>query len=285
MSAHGGGGDDGGGERWLVSYADFITLLMVLFVVLYSMGQTDVEKYKRLADSMKVAFSVGGSTRLVDPQINTASGTMEDGESKPIVIPGIPEDPPQSEEVAGQLTQMLSENGIGNQVSVQTNIEGVMISLSEKLVFKPGSDQLDPEVYPILDTIVGMVSTIDNNIRLVGHTDDTPPLDPKYANSFELSLARAMVVAEYLMGKGISPQRILVSGKGQYDPIFPNDSDEHRSLNGRVDMVIIYQVENTVFSTDVLRMDPEVQYGLDESALPEEQATEAPAETTEEGGH
>ncbi|MAT42961.1 MAG: hypothetical protein CL609_11505 [Anaerolineaceae bacterium] len=284
MSAHGGGGDDGGGERWLVSYADFITLLMVLFVVLYSMGQTDVKKYKQLADSMKVAFSVGGSSKLVDPKINSASGSMEDGESKPIVIPGIPEDPPQTEEVAGQLTQMLSDNGIGNEVSVQTNIEGVMISLSEKLVFSPGSDQLAPEVYPLLDTIANMVIPIDNNVRLVGHTDDTPPLDSKYKNSFELSMARAMLVAEYLMSKGVAPERLLISGKGQYDPIFPNDTDQHRSLNGRVDIVVIYRVDNMVIGSDVIRMDPDTQYGLDTSAIPEEEPTEEPVKT-EGGGH
>ncbi len=284
MSAHGGGGDDGGGERWLVSYADFITLLMVLFVVLYSMGQTDVKKYKQLADSMKVAFSVGGSSKLVDPKINSAAGAMEDGESKPIVIPGIPEDPPQTEEVAGQLTQMLSDNGIGNEVSVQTNIEGVMISLSEKLVFTPGSDQLAPEVYPLLDTIANMVIPIDNNVRLVGHTDDTPPLDSKYKNSFELSMARAMLVAEYLMSKGVSPERLLISGRGQYDPIFPNDTDQHRSLNGRVDIVVIYRVDNMVIGSDVIRMDPDTQYGLDTSTIPEEEPTAEPVKT-EGGGH
>lgn len=285
MSAHGGGGDDGGGERWLVSYADFMTLLFVLFVVLFSMGQTDVEKYKQLAESMRVAFSIGGSTRLVDPQINSAAGQSEDGESKPIVIPGIPEEPPKSEEVAGQLTEMLSGQGIGNQVSVQTNIEGVMISLSEKLIFEPGSDQLSPEVYPLLDTIAEMVIPIENDIRLVGHTDDTPPSDPKYGNSFELSMARAMKVGEYLMGLGVAPDRILISGKGQYDPVFPNDSPEHRALNGRVDMIIVYQVEDTVINLDVLRMDPNTKYGLDESALPAEEPTEEPAAEESGGGH
>ncbi|MBV5323546.1 hypothetical protein JZU51_02140, partial [bacterium] len=119
-------------ERWLVSYADFITLLMVLFVVLYSMGQVNVEKYRLLAESMRTAFTIGGDAQIIDKQINEAGGAVEDGTSKPIVIPGIPEGPTQSEEVAGQLTSMLSTQNLGSEVSVQTNIEGVMISLSEK---------------------------------------------------------------------------------------------------------------------------------------------------------
>ena len=159
-----------------------------------------------------------------------------------------------------------------------------MISLSEKLVFAPGSDQLAPEVFPLLDTITNMIIPIENNVRLIGHTDDTPPLDSKYNNSFELSMARAMVVADYLIAKGVAPERLLVAGKGQYDPIFPNDTDEHRSLNGRVDIVVIYRVDNMVIGSDVIQMDPDTEYGLDTSTITEEETIEDPV-TTEEGGH
>ena len=77
MAHGGGGGEEGNSERWLVSYSDFITLLMVLFVVLYSMGQTDVQKYKQLADSMRTAFSLGGAVKVVDSSINASGGSQE----------------------------------------------------------------------------------------------------------------------------------------------------------------------------------------------------------------
>src|SRR5512147_2196050 len=153
-------------ERWLVSYADFITLLMVLFVILYSMGQIDVKKYKTLAESMRSAFTVGGPAEVIDSQINQAGGKSEDGTSKPIVVPGIPEGPTQSEEVAGQLTNMLASQNLGNEVSVQTNIEGVLISLSQRLIFADGSADLPPESLPVLDTIAGMLRAVDNKVRL-----------------------------------------------------------------------------------------------------------------------
>jgi chemotaxis protein MotB len=247
---HGHGGEEGGegGERWLVSYADFITLLMVLFVVLYSMGKVDTEKYKRLADSMRTAFTLGGAAKVVDVQINQSGGTMEDGTSKPIVVPGIPEGPPQSSEVAGQLTQMLMDMNLGSEVSVQTNIEGVLISLSEKLVFEQGQAEPSPAVLPVLDTIVEMVSTIKNKIRLIGHTDNQPPYGSIYASNWELSLARGMYVGNYLMDHGIDPDRITVSGRGPYDPVMPNDTNEHRSMNGRVDIVIVYEVESSLLN-------------------------------------
>lgn len=246
--------EEGHDERWLVSYADFITLLMVLFVILYSMGQVNVEKYRRLAESMRMAFSVGGAAQVVENQINQAGGTVEDGTSKPIVIPGIPEGPTQSEEVAGQLTDMLSAQNLGNEVSVQTNIEGVLISLSERLIFQESQAELPADSLPVLDTIVEMLRPIDNKIRLVGHTNNIPSSNPLYPTNWELSLARANSVARYLIGAGIAPQRLIVCGQGEYAPIFMNDTEQHRALNARVEITIIYKVESNVInipSTDI----------------------------------
>jgi len=240
--------EEGHDERWLVSYADFITLLMVLFVILYSMGQVSVEKYKRLADSMRTAFTLGGAEQVIDSQINQSGGTVEDGSSKPIVIPGIPEGPSQSEEVAGQLTQMLSSQNLGNEVSVQTNIEGVLISLSERLIFKESETELPAESLQVLDTIVGMLRPIDNKIRLIGHTNNTPSTNPNYPTNWELSLARATSVAKYLMNAGIAPERLIIAGQGEYAPVFPNDTEEHKALNARVEIVIIYRVDSDLIS-------------------------------------
>jgi chemotaxis protein MotB len=255
----GHGGESEGGEnseRWLVSYSDFITLLMVLFVVLYSMGKTDVQKYKRLAESMRSAFSLGGPVQIVDSKISVSGGTNENGTSKPIVIPGIPESPPQSVEVAGELTKMLSDQNLGNEISVQTNIEGVLISISQKLTFVPDSDHhVPPEIEPILDTIVEMAKSIPNPMRLTGHTDDSPPPDG-FTSNWDLSLARAEAVSEYMISKGIDPSRITISGRASYEPIFPNDTPEHRALNGRVDIIIIYSVDKNVIGGNPIKVAP-----------------------------
>ncbi len=242
--------EEGHDERWLVSYADFITLLMVLFVILYSMGQVNVEKYKRLATSMRSAFTLGGAAQVVDSQINQAGGNKEDGSSKPIVVPGIPEGPTQSEEVAGQLTSMLSSQNLGSEVSVQTNVEGVLISLSERLIFKEGQVDLPPESKQVLDTIVAMLQPIKNKVRLVGHTNNTPSSNPNYPTNWELSLARATSVAKYLISSGIAPERFIISGQGEYAPVFPNDTAQHKELNSRVEIIIIYQLESSVINVN-----------------------------------
>jgi chemotaxis protein MotB len=240
----------GGSERWLVSYADFITLLMVLFVVLYSMGQVDIERYKQLAEGLRAAFS-GGPVSIVDPGITQSTGVDEDTSAAPIVIPGIPQVPVDSVEVAGELTDLLAASNLGGSVSVQNNIEGVLISLSEKLLFASGSAEMNSEAYPVLDTIVKMIQPLDNDIRIIGHTDDAMPLDPRYPTNWELSTARAIVVANYFQAAGVDPARLTVSGRGDTKPIFPNDTPEHRALNSRAEIIVVYSVGSDVVNLDV----------------------------------
>ncbi len=249
--SHSGHEEEGSSERWLVSYADFITLLMVMFVVLYSMGQVDVKKYKQLADSFRATFSMGGPVQVIETGINQSGGTGDtDTQPSPIEIPGIPQKPPESAEVASQLTSLLASQNLGGEVSVQTNVEGVLIALSEKLLFPPGTAQLQDDAYPILDTIVQMLKPIENSVRIVGHTDTTLPSDPRYANNWELSIGRAVVIGNYLIGAGIPPQRITMAGKGEFEPIFANDTEEHRHLNSRAEIIIIYKVEQNLVGLD-----------------------------------
>jgi chemotaxis protein MotB len=246
MSGH----SEGNNERWIISYADFITLLMVLFVVLYSMGQTDINRYKQLAQGLRAAFA-GIPLEIIDPQIDESGGTSDNQTSTPITIPGIPQTPLDSAEVANELSDMLSAANLSSEISVQNNIEGVLISLSEKLVYNQGTAQLQPEAYPVLDTIIKMIKPLNNEIRITGYTDDSAPTDTKYENNWELSVARAIVISDYFQKGGIAPERITVAGRGQYNPIFPNDSAAHRALNSRAEIIVIYSVTTDSISPNL----------------------------------
>ena len=260
--SHGGGGD-----AWLVSYADFITLLMVLFVVLYSMGQTDVERYRQLAESLRAGFAGGGAVNVVDPGINAHGGSSENDQPSPITISDIPKAPPDTQQVATQLTRMLSSSEMGSQVSVQNNIEGILISLSEHLVFVPGHAELQPGAYPVLDKVAEMARTSEMEIRVVGHTDDAMPEDPRYPTNWELSAARAISIVNYLMAAGIDPTRMVASGRADTEPIFPNDTPEHRALNSRADIVFVYPVTGNY-----------IDFNLGDGATNAEAPIEAPVE-------
>jgi len=259
-----GGGDEGGKERWLVSYADFITLLMVLFVVLYSMGQTDIKKYKALAEGLRVAFA-GGPPTVIDPSIDLAGGVADDTEAAPIIIPGIPKTATDSVEVAGMLTDLLASSDIGGMVSVQNNVEGVLISLSEYLLFESGTAELQPQAFAVLDTVVNMAQSIPNDMRIIGYTDDSPSMDPRYPSNWELSLGRAMTIVNYFQAKGIAPERMIAAGRGEYQPLFPNDTPEHRALNSRAEIIVIYPLATEVIDFSQTAITPP---SASESTLP-----------------
>ncbi|HEX7555804.1 MAG TPA: OmpA family protein [Leptolinea sp.] len=245
--SHGGGGD-----RWLVSYSDFITLLMVLFVVLYSMGQTDMKRYKALAQNLKAAFTVGGAPpKVVDPQIDQTGGLNSQAAAQPITIDGMPVMSSTDNEVAGKLTDLLKANGLGSEVSIQNNVEGVLISLSQSLTFVEGRAELQPSAYPVLDTIASMLVGVDNEVRVIGHTDNSRPADPKYADNWELSMARANEIVRYFQTKGVTPDRLIPSGRGEFQPVFPNDSPEHRSLNSRAEIIVIYPISSDAIHLDM----------------------------------
>jgi chemotaxis protein MotB len=243
--SEGGGHGGGGGERWLVSYADFITLLMVLFVVLYSMGQTDVERYKALAEGLRRAF--GGQVLLVDPGINESGAGTGESSPNPVEVEGFPPRTTDSVDVAADLTSLLSAAGLSNGISVQNNIEGLLLSLSETLLFEPDGAELLPEAYPVLDKIAAMLATIENDVRVTAYTDDTPPADRRYATNWELSAARSASIVRYLVDQGITPARLSAVGRGEYQPLFPNDTPEHRQFNRRAEIAVVYVVEQQTF--------------------------------------
>jgi chemotaxis protein MotB len=245
MSAHGGGS-----ERWLVSYADFITVLLALFIVLFSMGNIDVAKYKALAESLKAALgSGGGPVSIVNPGIDKSGGlspSNKDSLPAPISIPGLPLRTLTSADVSTQLSDQMQRSNLSGAISIQNNIEGAILDLSEQVTFEIGTAILTPGAYAALDRVVPMLKTMENNIRVIGFTDDSPPADPLYKDNWQLSLGRAMAVIDYLQKKGIPGHRLIPTGRGQYEPLFPNDTAQHKALNSRVEIMVIYEAENDV---------------------------------------
>ncbi len=243
--SHGGGGD-----RWLVSYADFITLLMVLFVVLYAMSNVDVGKYRALAEGLRRGLSSGGGgpAAVVDPQISTTgNGTGTSAPAPAGVEQAFPQRPADSVDVASNLSGLLTEAGLETGVTVQNNIEGILLSVSENLLFEPGTADLMPAAYPVLDKIVAMLTKIDNEVRVTAYTDSTPPTDLRYPTNWELTAARSAAIVRYFVGQGLAPERFSAIGRGEYHPLFPNDTPEHRALNRRAEIIVIYTVDQQNF--------------------------------------
>jgi len=242
-------------ERWLITYADFITLLMVFFVVMYAMSQIDVAKYDQLAGSLNLVLT-GGSGMLDNQQgiigPNNGAGTSNNGANAPsagswLTTPSpTPTAPVNSaevqnmEDVANQLKTYFTEQNIENQVSVSLDDRGLVISVSDAILFDLGSADIKPAAEKELVQIGDALTNLDNYIRVEGHTDNLPINTPRFSSNWALSAARATNVLQLLIDQSdIPPEKLSAVGYGEYRPIADNSTPEGRAQNRRVDIVVM----------------------------------------------
>ncbi|CUS97153.1 chemotaxis protein MotB [Candidatus Kryptobacter tengchongensis] len=221
-------------ERWLITYADLITLLLGLFVVLYSMSQIDLSKYQQWISAFSQLFGgggvlAGGKGVLITPAPPKSGSASDVSASQPT----------QQQKLEVQINAVLSSNIQSKKIIVTTSSEGLTIHLLERLLFESGSAELKPEAMSVLDTLAEILKFLPNKIRIEGHTDNRPIRSAKFPSNWHLSVARALNTAYYLMNKGVNPEKISIVGYAEYRPIAPNDSEENRAKNRRVDIVVI----------------------------------------------
>jgi chemotaxis protein MotB len=226
-------------ERWLVSYADFITLLFAFFVVLYSSAQVDVRKVGELAKAIQSGFQEMG----VFDATNTRP-SMLSTEKAP--FPNMPPSEldqaakPDLTKVQQRLESALAPEIQKHTVSVTPTKEGIVVSLRELGFFDSGSTSLRPEAMPALAAFVKVAGPLRARIRIEGHTDNVPIHNERFDSNWELSTARATEIIKLFISKcGIAPERLSASGYGEYYPVASNSTAEGRALNRRVDLVIL----------------------------------------------
>jgi chemotaxis protein MotB len=219
-------------ERWLITYADLITLLMIFFIVMYALSKVDVARFKTLAESLAAVFGAGGMV-LESPG--------------PAVVPGSPPEQVQDVVEQAQLNQLkerlenyINENGLSARISVTTEERGIVLSFQEDVLFESGSARLTPQAREILGKVAPILKDTPNYIRIEGHTDNLPIHTAEFPSNWELSAARATnVVQELINQHRFTPQKLSAAAYGEYRPAVPNDSDYHRQLNRRVNLVIL----------------------------------------------
>jgi chemotaxis protein MotB len=227
--------------RWLLTYADMITLLMAFFIMMYSMSVLNEGKFKRAAESLRREFA---------PQ--RAEAQTESGKGH-LPIPGSAAPPTPLEEsvqsVDEQLQRYIEENDLADVIHTSREPRGLVISLvSDNLLFPVGEAELRPAALAILDRIAGLLAGVPNPIVVEGHTCNLPISTARFPSNWELSAARACTVVRYLVEhKAIPSRRLSATGYGDSRPIRSNATEEGRVLNRRVDIVILsQQLEATV---------------------------------------
>ena len=243
-------------ERWLVSYADFMTLLFAVFVTLYAMSQVDKQKFSEVAASYRDAFSVtasGQNAKAIIPKKDVI--TIPKVKISPIPYAQYRTTPTDASRQDGKapfagkndfraimeaLRKKLDAIGATDTVNMYIGARGLVVSLQSSAFFESGKGTLNTASSRALALIAGSLSPYSNPISCEGHTNDTPVSSPSFPSNWELSATRAASVVHSLVEThNFQPERLSISGYGQYRPIADNNSEEGREQNGRVDIVLL----------------------------------------------
>ncbi|MDI6865303.1 OmpA/MotB family protein [Thermodesulfovibrio yellowstonii] len=197
-------------HRWLISYSDFLTLLFTFFVALYALSSVDVIKAEKMTSSLRKVFKV------IDEPVS-----FEEDRNKAII-----ED----------LRKLLNDI---SGINIKSDARGIVITLPDSLLFSSGSAELKPESTDALTRIAEKLKELPGKVAIEGHTDNIPISSSVYKSNWELSAARASSVLHFLLQRGLSPDRFLIAGYGEYKPVATNDTDEGRAKNRRVELIIL----------------------------------------------
>ncbi|HSO33173.1 MAG TPA: flagellar motor protein MotB [Labilithrix sp.] len=222
-------------ERWLVSYADFITLLFAFFVVMFAVSQVDSKKVGRFTESFSKAVGVD-----IFPQ--PGKGIMpgvSDG------VPSLDADPSKTSALPAELDGLeasLAKKGDPTEapsgVEVFRRRNELVLRLSDGLLFASGDDTLREPAVRVLQRIVSELKKRNVDIRVEGHTDNRPIHTSRFRSNWDLSTSRATAVVALLAGEGLTAARLSAAGYGEFHPLGENATDDGRSKNRRVDLII-----------------------------------------------
>jgi chemotaxis protein MotB len=233
-------------DRWLVSYADFITLLFAFFVVMFATAQNDKSKAKDVSSAVRDAFEHGQLSSAVSNVLHGKADTHKLG--NPALAKSLPENPaPAAPPAPADLakSQDTLRNGLGQELKsgkVQLKLEGrgLVISLREAAFFASGDDAVAPGSLPILARIAAVIQPLTNSLRVEGYTDSVPIHNSRFRNNWELSAARSIAMLEVLRDRfQIPPARMAVAGYAENAPADTNETEEGRAHNRRVDLVVL----------------------------------------------
>jgi chemotaxis protein MotB len=231
-------------DRWMVSYADFITLLFALFVVLFAFAKADQKKQTQVSESIESAFKSLGvlsGTNSASSDEHAAS-TMNTVMGVDILSPArVKED---LERLHRELELSLSGQLASHAISMKMGRDGLVISLREAGFFSSGSATPRPETLPTLRQIAASLGRTPYDLRIEGHTDNIPIHTAEFDSNWELSSARATRIARIFIDmKAIPPERISAAGYSEYHPMASNDTADGRSENRRVDLVVLPRIK------------------------------------------
>lgn len=274
-------------ERWLVSYADFITLLFAFFVVMYAISSVNEGKYRVLSDSLVAAFKA--SPKSMEPiQIGKDAKSSDDKTKSALIMPKVPV--PQLgrgenaasqtlNRMASKIEHAMSELIAKGLVSVKRGNLWLEVEINTNILFPSGSAHLQDEAKPALSEIAKILRDFQNPIRVEGFTDNKPINTVVFPSNWELSSARSASVVHLFMDNGISPERMAAVGYGEYRPFQNNATEDGRNRNRKVVLVILnsYEIERVYSEMNRMKKRDNAENGVDSSGLDKTLSTKPPS--------
>ncbi|MDL4839372.1 flagellar motor protein MotS [Aquibacillus rhizosphaerae] len=250
---------DKGAPKWMVTYADLVTLILVFFVLLFSMSQIDIVKFQAIAESFRnrMIFEGNPSPRPMDnptenieiqeekegsDDLKNNGSETDSSEETNKETNSVEQDDQQDslDELLREVEQFLKDNQLNNVISANRTDQGVVLILQEKVLFESGEADIVEIGKPFLEKVGMLLSNIPNQVRVEGHTDNRPISNYRFPSNWELSGSRASSVIRYIIDStDIEDNRFIAVGYGDTQPLVENNSAENWSKNRRVEMVIL----------------------------------------------
>ncbi|MDO8961305.1 MAG: flagellar motor protein MotD [Methylophilus sp.] len=251
--------DEDNPDRWLVSYADFITLLFAFFVVMYAISSVNLSKYNALTNAMGSAFT-GNNPQSIQVKKIEVKPQPEKTIIKPLPLSYLYQEKLRREReymarVGVELSNKLSNLIQDGKVQVMQNNRGVRIDISDSVLFTSGSADIAEDAVAMLNEIAMILNSNPRFIQVEGHTDNTPIHNQLFYSNWELSAVRATTVVRLLNQAGIAANRLSAIGYGDTQPLSSSDTEFGRAKNRRVSIMILYETNNVV--DDSLEIKPQ----------------------------
>jgi len=232
-------------DRWLISYADFITLLFAFFVVMYAISAVSETKYRILSSALGNAFGKTSPSATPVPQLTPAALPPEVGQRTLEQQQAI-EEQTHMTEVASNLLEVMGPLVKEGKVRVTQSRRGVSIEINANVLFEPGRAELEPGSLAVLSAVAEHLRDEPFNLEITGHTDVMPIRNSVFASNWELSAVRATSVVRLLADSGIAPERLYAIGREASNPIASNATAEGRARNRRVELMILSGIPDTI---------------------------------------
>lgn len=203
---------------WVIPYGNLMTILMIFFLVLYAFSFVVSEvKFERIVQSLQKDMGGEVNKEYMERVIRKA----------------------REREAAEEMYGLIDEKRLKKFANVRIDKEGIRIIFSSPVIFDLGKAELKPEIISVLNAVARVIKDMPNEIMVEGHTDDKPIVSGEFRSNWELSAARAFSVVRYFIEQGIDSRRLSAIGYGEYRPLYPNDTEEHRAYNRRIEIDII----------------------------------------------